>query len=344
MDAIADRIREIEHQIALSYQDMRSFSKDLACLAMEHKEALDILIGTALLSQMEAKYGIFLSLQEKEDNDEKQKDLASRGLVKKSAYASRLQSLEREYLSILERLGALMVEQGHAGVLPAKLDAVVNPLLEKEALLVRKAAAPGIAGVLGRTAMKRFKAGAREDFIALSKSAEEKKLLDYLSQGQSEALLASYHENRKENAKVLQKFDNIQKHLEERGIGNGKAETAISSQLSDARDAYNEAAIAYGAYLFENGSKWLSEKIPDQMLDLIDNMLKVQKYIESEKKEIEHLKNQIQIDEYRSLIGKDQEAIARLEGERKSLKAQIDEIALHIDALNAKIKKIEEES
>lgn len=88
----------------------------------------------------------------------------------------------------------------------------------------------------------------------------------------------------------------------------------------------DEAHLAYGSYLFENGEKWVNESTPDEVLDIISSILGTESAIKERDEKDRKRVNSLRAEEIDALIRENILHIKALEEEKGRIDAKIEAI------------------
>ena len=340
MEGITKDIQQIEALIDESYKKFRSNAYDLGLLALHDKDQLGIMIGNSLSLALEQKVKVKNELETLLNEHQNMERLIEEGKTLTSVCKSEITKLENIKSEILSRLGAIALVQMQSQVATIKNCEVLNSEILREAKATKKSQASFFAiKLIGYLQLSLLKKKQPKRVLLIGRELEKHDELKNLTGEHVTPLLTQL-------AELNSKIDNYKKELSnsQTQLKKNQDETLnvinYKERFDDANNQMTEAAISYGFYLFENGSKWINDKTPDLELDLLSNMLRLQGEEEKGKKQIEIYKKEISIDELSLLIANDKKSISLLMSEKVKIDEEIDKLKAHITTVEDKIKAL----
>ncbi len=107
----------------------------------------------------------------------------------------------------------------------------------------------------------------------------------------------------------------------------------IRTYEEDDEDRAEKLRISYGAYLFENGHKWIDENTPEPLLDIVSALLENEEKIAEEKEKEKAEENLGKAQDIDALISDNLMKIDALEAEKAKLDAKINDLRFEIKSL-----------
>ena len=114
----------------------------------------------------------------------------------------------------------------------------------------------------------------------------------------------------------------------------------LEEEDEDSRSALFESLVSYGTYLYEKGSVWIGESTPSYLMDIIENILRLNKEYSDLCSKRDRLSKEDKADEYNALISSDEAKILILEKEKDRIDEQIASLRSEIEALRSRIDRL----
>ena len=340
MDGISKEIFENEQKIESNFALYREKAKTLGLLALSDKEKLDILIGNSLLNELINSKQSHDAVKEIAEQREALEASIKEETKKADRSKSKVVELEKKKKEILSRLGAVALVQAQSDVACPEIAALLKDTIEEE----KKAFAMSnsqsfLTKIKGRLKLKKIQKHQAKRVYNIGLLLDQKGIAYKVNGENGNSFALSLDKINRELNFHKGKVEHLTKNLE---IKADEQLTAINDkeQLEEAELKLNEAAISYGIYLFENGSKWIGENTPDQELDLLSEMLVLQNEREALEARIKECHKEISIDELSLLISNDKKKIERLLIEKHKIEEEIEKINEHISLITDKIMDV----
>ena len=314
-------------------------SSDKEILLKKKRELFSLLARTVIADSYEPVIGNSLRREILSSmEDEKDKELRMASISSSMARRAKIgQALDaaREKLSVLRseetearlRLGLVLFEARKDGALDGRIDFMEEDYATY--IRLQQQSRSPIKRVLTKIDLSGFEKDLANRYVSYSKELFSRGLEDLVEGGEFDAL--------KDRILLLGRKIEAQENAE--SLLEGKLESEISQygeEYEEKESSLPAMMEGYGSYLFESGQKWIDQDTPDDILDIISEILEVERAID-EAKCIERTEDErrkaLEID---ALINDSLSRIDALEKERKRIDDKINEI-------RREIKQMEEE-
>lgn len=262
------------------------------------------------------------------------------------------ESVQRSLEGIIQRerkekicLGAIIYERASLSLLDRKSFDFVYKDIDKELDYRKKENSRNpIERLSAQNSLSKLKKSANERYVSYSDIAIEKGLLDSIGGSNAPNIIASLESIAKEKQEAEDKSSSLLEYIDSNKAifqklkKSGLEETKAYKE--DVDNQYRENLISYGNYLFDKGGVWVDEKTPSDVLDTIEDILKLQKDFASLNEDKQRLHRDSKVDDYRALIQEEEAKILILEKEKEKIDQEIEQIRIEIRKLNSMIERL----
>lgn len=234
--------------------------------------------------------------------------------------------------SLSVRLGAVLQEQCSFSLLDKDLFGEVYRLTEKDS--VRK-------GMFSKFLSR----NRDEDRFLSYASAVLSSSLDGHLQGRAADLVREIRELEEKDALMIGKITALSGYLDD---NKDSFQRTVKQGITDCRKNLEkltaeeeEKFVSYGYFLYENGSTWVSESTPSEILDILQSILEEHDRYNALIDRREMLQRKERVDGVRALISEEEEKIrileaekARIDDEIAGIREEIAKLRIRLDGLS----------
>lgn len=341
MDSVKTRIEEIQKEIDSHWNSLRQDAYALASQAACLDEGEVTLISPTLRQN-------FLTCQKKTASlrgRKGQRDELVRRLNEGQRSVSKLQKEktqgEHKIKELEVLIGAVAFAQAGSADCDEEVRQALAGRLEESERLQKAAEGSSVLARLGRLRLSVYQKRQKTVFTGCFAALEGAGLLDRLTGSRATELVASYRSIRDSLSRLDQDIEN-RKHRLSASQLEMDGDDGLDGELRQAEAELQEAGVAYGMHLFDNGYKWIGPGTGESFLDLVQHMLFLQGEIDGLEKRIREEKEYSAIADFSSMIAFNNSKIADLEAEMERIREQIAAIQEDNRALERKIANVKE--
>lgn len=322
--ASMDLEAENERMIEASTMKLKSLSYSLGVSA----EALSIGSGSRLLEDCRTA----VSLREKAEEELEEVKSFIAGYEEKTAMKNAAEREEKdvrnEMRSLSIRLGAALYEQCSFSLLDKDRFRRIYEDITKE-------------GEAKKGFFSRFTRRSRDDrFLSYAESALRDGAWAGI-QGSAEELVAEIQEMQRRDAELVGRITELSGYLNDNkqsfstSVKQGLADSRRN--LANLRAEEEKKFVSFGYYLYENGSEWVSEDTPPEILDALQALLAEHDRYNALLDKRKVLKKKERVDGVKAMIESEEKKIRILEAEKARIESEIESINEEIARLRLRL-------
>ena len=322
--ASMDLEAENERMIEASTMKLKSLSYSLGVSA----EALSIGPGSRLLEDCRTA----VSLREKAEEELEEVKSFIAGYEEKTAMKNAAEREEKdvrnEMRSLSIRLGAALYEQCSFSLLDKDRFRQIYEDITKE-------------GEAKKGFFSRFTRRSRDDrFLSYAESALRDGAWAGI-QGSAEELVAEIQEMQRRDAELVGRITELSGYLNDNkqsfstSVKQGLADSRRN--LANLRAEEEKKFISFGYYLYENGSEWVSEDTPPEILDALQALLTEHDRYNALLDKRKILKKKERVDGVKAMIESEEKKIRILEAEKARIESEIESINEEVARLRIRL-------
>ncbi|GEM_PF-1851924 len=345
MESREEKQRNIEQRMDAYFNDIRELFFVLGQKLFDLDSKLPLPVGKNFFEQC---LGVQMRKNEADEKYKTQSKLLW-------DYSEKSDELERHKLSCDEidvverrlkiRLGAIIYERASQGILEKEKFLSAYSDISKEIDLKKKLESRNpIERLASQSALQRFDRNANERYVQYSNDAIENNSLDLIGGNNAPSLIEELEsvigkKRAMEEAKrTLQDYIDSNQQEAERLKKGGLDKSEQDKR--DLENLYHESFINYGNYLFDKGALWVDQDTPSDVLDVIEEILALQKEYADLSESREKLDKASKADDYRFLIENEQNKILILEKEKEKIDQEIAKVREEIKRLESMIDRL----
>ncbi len=286
-------------------------------------------------SEAEEKYKALVSLYE--EYEEKRKSAEEEKVNLDNLFAD-----ERE-LKI--RLGAIIYERSSLSLLDRDSFPYAYSDVDKDIELHKKLESRNpIERLSAQNNIQKFQKNINDYYISYADKAIDADNLELIGGNNAPMVIEELQALLSKKSDIEKRIEDLEFFLEVNRqevnrLRKGGLEEA-ENYKNDIQNSYHESLISYGNYLFDRGGVWIGEDTSSDVLDIIEEILKLQNEYSRLNEEKQTLQKQAKVNDYRLLIENERAKISILEREKEKIDEEIAQIENEINKLNSLIEKL----
>ena len=341
MSAIEELSLEIEEKEKTIREGIRGAELRLGLTAIKYREVLGLKVGGRLL---EAALDATAATSDAIAKDESSKaflDSFRDENAKLEEALSDEKAREAEIRRLSIRLGAMIYEQCSFSLLDKNSYRVVYDDVEADRKLEENGSGTFFSRILGSSKAKMRKIGEEGRFISYTELAI--KSGSPLDGENASSLLESIISLRDRKAEAEKEIKALEEKLSsdtEKARAAEKGLLGSADRLRTLQNTEEDAIVSYGSYLYDKGSEWIDKDTPSDILDILEDLLRLHKEFDDVLAEKDRLDREAKADDYRAIIESEEGKIMVLEKEKERIDREIAEIKKEIEGLRMRIERL----
>lgn len=243
------------------------------------------------------------------------------------------------------KLGAIIFERSSLGLLDRNEFDFSYVDTDRETDLIKRLDGRNpIDRLAAQNSLSKFRKNANDRYVSYSDIAIEKGIVSNVGGNNAPPVVEELIPLEERRSVLQNEIEGLLEYIgknekeEQKLRKNGYEEARI--YLEDMNTLYRESIISYGNYLFDKGGVWLDEHTPSNVLDSIEEILRLQKEYGEINRVKQELEKESKANDYRFLINQEEAKILILEKEKEKINQEILEIRKEIDKLNMMIERL----